>query len=136
MHPLTPSPPHLHQLVTLRQQLDNSEAQRAAADEGRETLRLQHAHALQALRVSLERSCNWVPEQAGRGAGSAAAAAEGAVAAAAAATEAAPREVELRSELRAAVSRGEALEKEMAELRIEAIRLRQEVGARMHVCVC
>ena len=59
-----------------------------------------------------------------------------AVAAAAAATEAAPREVELRSELRAAVSRGEALEKEMAELRIEAIRLRQEVGARMHVCVC
>lgn len=111
------------ELELLRRQLDNSEAQRAAADEGRETLRLQHEHALQALRASLERSCNWIPEKAGRGVGEAAAVA----AAAAAAAEAAPREAELRSELKAAVSRGDALESEAAALRLEVSRLRQEV---------
>ena len=102
------------ELELLRRQLDNAEAQRAAADEGRETLRLQHEHALQALRASLERSCNWIPEKAGRGVGEAAA-------------EAAPREAELRSELKAAVSRGDALESEAAALRLEVSRLRQEV---------
>ena len=102
------------ELELLRRQLDNAEAQRAAADEGRETLRLQHDHALQALRASLERSCNWIPEKAGRGVGEAAA-------------EAAPREAELRSELKAAVSRGDALESEAAALRLEVSRLRQEV---------
>ena len=114
------------ELELLRRQLDNAEAQRAAADEGRETLRLQHEHALQALRASLERSCNWIPEKAGRGVGEAAAAAS-AEAAAAAAAEAAPREAELRSELKAAVSRGDALESEAAALRLEVSRLRQEV---------
>ena len=106
------------ELGLLRQQLDDSESQRAAADEGREALRLQHSYALQALRASLERSCNWIPEQVGRGVGSAAAAA---------AAEAAPREAELRSELKAALSRGDALESEAAALRLEAGRLRQEV---------
>ena len=117
------------ELGLLRQQLDDSESQRAAADEGREALRLQHSYALQALRASLERSCNWIPEQVGRGVGSAAAAAAAAAegAAAAAAAEAAPREAELRSELKAALSRGDALESEAAVLRLEAGRLRQEV---------
>ena len=115
------------ELGLLRRQLDDSESQRAAADEGREALRLQHAHTLQALRASLERSCNWIPEQVGRGVGLAAAAAEGAAAAAAAAAEAAPREAELRSELKAAVSRGDALESEAVALRLEVGRLRQEV---------
>ena len=115
------------ELELLRRQLDNAEAQRAAADEGRETLRLQHDHALQELRASLERSCNWIPEKAGRGVGEAAAAAASAEAAAAAAAEAAPREAELRSELKAAVSRGDALESEAAALRLEVSRLRQEV---------
>ena len=110
------------------EQLDSSEAQRAAADEGRETLRLQHAHALQALRASLERSCKWIPEKAGRGVGEAAAAAVAAeAAAAAAAAAAAPREAELRSELKAAASRGDALESEAAALRREVSRLRHEV---------
>ena len=63
------------ELELLRRQLDNAEAQRAAADEGRETLRLELEQALQALRARLERSCNWIPEKAGRGVGEAVAAA-------------------------------------------------------------
>ena len=132
------------ELAAVRTQLDDSEAQRAAADKGREMLRLQHAHALQTLRAGLERSYNWIPEQAGRGAmqhaeGDAtrrsgcsvmAAAAVAAAAERAVAAEgvAAPLEAKLRSELRAAVVRCDGLENEAAALRLEAARLQQVAG--------